>query len=164
MSVALSWTKVCQPTRHWHLIFGLCQLDISYTVGLAECFDKVRYHSQGSHHQGKTWKTWKMVKAFSRPGKIREFEKKAKIREFQNTFLENQGKNPAHNARFILWWHSTWVIVTVLLVVKVCLQGVVWRISWLFSRKTVHPSPPVQTPYSGSSGSRDMIPMALALP
>ncbi len=33
-----------------------------------------------------------MVKAFSRPGKIREFEKMAKIREFENTFWKNQGK------------------------------------------------------------------------
>ncbi len=34
---------------------------------------------QASQRHGKSWKTWKMKKAFSRPGKIMEFEKKAKI-------------------------------------------------------------------------------------
>ncbi len=36
---------------------------------------------QGSQRHGKSWKTWKMKKAFSRPGKIMEFNKKAKIME-----------------------------------------------------------------------------------
>ena len=43
-----------------------------------------------------------MVKAFSRPGKIREFEKRSKIREFENTFWKNQGKSSVRHARFIL--------------------------------------------------------------
>ena len=33
---------------------------------------------QGSQRHGKSWKTWKMKKAFSRPGKIMEFEKRPK--------------------------------------------------------------------------------------
>ena len=47
---------------------------------------------QGSQRHGKSWKTWKMKKAFSRPGKIMEFEKKAKIMEFQNTCMEKSWK------------------------------------------------------------------------
>ncbi len=43
---------------------------------------------QGSQRHGKSWITWKMKKAFSRPGKIMEFEKKAKIIEFENTPME----------------------------------------------------------------------------
>ncbi len=34
---------------------------------------------QGSQRPGKSWKPWKMEKAFSRPGKIMEFLKKTKI-------------------------------------------------------------------------------------
>ena len=33
---------------------------------------------QGSQWPGKSWKTWKMKNAFSRPGKIMEFEKRPK--------------------------------------------------------------------------------------
>ena len=47
---------------------------------------------QGSHHQGKTWKTWKIIKSFSRPGKIREFEKRAKIREKSGNLKIPSGK------------------------------------------------------------------------
>ncbi len=47
---------------------------------------------QGSHHQGKTWKTWNMVEAFSRPGKIREFGKRAKIREKSGNLKIPSGK------------------------------------------------------------------------
>ena len=48
---------------------------------------------QGSQRPGKSWKTWKMKKAFSRPGKIMEFEKKAKIMEKSWNFKIPLGKN-----------------------------------------------------------------------
>ena len=41
---------------------------------LGNASPNLQLYYQGSHHQGKTWKTWKMVKAFSRPEKIREFD------------------------------------------------------------------------------------------
>ncbi len=53
---------------------------------------KFKYMYQGSHHQGKTWETWKMVKAFFRPGKIREFEKRAKLREKSGNLKILSGK------------------------------------------------------------------------
>ncbi len=52
--------------------------------------------SQGSQQPGKSWKTWKMKNAFSRPGKIMELEKKAKIMEkswnFKISIWKNHGK------------------------------------------------------------------------
>ena len=48
---------------------------------------------QGSQRHGKSWKTWKMKKAFSRPGKIMEFKKKAKIMEKSWNFKMSLWKN-----------------------------------------------------------------------
>ncbi len=47
-----------------------------------------RYY-QGSQRPGKSWKTWKMKNAFSRPGKIMEFEKKDKIMDHGKMMLES---------------------------------------------------------------------------
>ena len=61
-------------------------------TGRAHCQRQV----QGSQRHGKSWKTWKMKKAFSRPGKIMEFEKKAKIMgkswNFKIPIWKNHGK------------------------------------------------------------------------
>ncbi len=60
---------------------------------------------QGSQRHGKSWKTWKKKKAFSRPGKIMEFEKKSqnhgKIMELQNTSMEKSWKICLSCARII---------------------------------------------------------------
>ncbi len=56
---------------------------------------------QGSQRPGKSWKTWIMKNAFSRPGKIMEFEKNGqnhgKTMEFQNTSMELNPKINIHN-------------------------------------------------------------------
>ncbi len=48
---------------------------------------------QGSERPGKSWKTWKMRHAFSRPGKIMEFQKKVNIMEKSWNFKISVWKN-----------------------------------------------------------------------
>ena len=97
-------------TRLRELFFLVFESTCGFSTAGSYAWLSVRLYGldqkQGSQHQGKTWK---MVKAFSRPGKIREFEKRAKIRGKSGNLKIPSGKNQgkkytARHMRFILWW------------------------------------------------------------
>ncbi len=78
---------------------------------------------QGSQRSGKSWKTWKMKYAFSRPGKIMEFEKKAKIMEKSWNFkistvygkiMEKDFGVPRILSNISIYWHIVKAIITVI--------------------------------------------------
>ncbi len=55
------------------LLFQFAQCaNVGWPLPPTPQFAQPREENQGSHYQEKTLKTWKMVKAFSRPGKVRE--------------------------------------------------------------------------------------------
>ncbi len=71
--VAVQW-----PKNHVILqVYG----HVKYRWKAIELTFPVTLFYQGSQLPGKSWKTWKMKNAFSRPGKVVEFDKKAKIME-----------------------------------------------------------------------------------
>ena len=58
---------------------------------------------QGSQHQGKSWKTWKMEKAFSRPGKSYTLKNRPKPWNLRICPGKIMQKLLAHYSFCILW-------------------------------------------------------------
>ncbi len=99
------WALYCITVSHYPYIFPSTSVALRLFGLEAPCIlHTFRLVNQGSQRPGKSWKTWKMKSAFSRPGKIMDFEKKAKIMEKSWNFKISIWKN--HGKKFWRFMHS----------------------------------------------------------